>query len=145
MKNQRVNRYLYVLLGISILGSVTSCLNRDIPNKNDNNSSGTSPIDIVINTPITGSVYHLSDTVFVNAKISDAANVHEFLVKIKNNTINEVALSWTEHIHSDASIVLDTFWINDVGHHSDMELTVSASDHEGNYSEKNVSFHCHPM
>jgi len=40
---------------------------------------------------------------------------------------------------------INTFWVNNVKHHSNMVLHIDAmTDHFGAFEQKSITFHCHP-
>lgn len=96
-------------------------------------------------SPSEGQTFHHGDSVFIRFSTSFSTTLHGFEVKIVNESDND-AVVFDKHLHKHGTkIEIDTFWVNNVHHHSDMHLEIGAiKDHEGNKDIKEVHFHCHP-
>jgi hypothetical protein len=71
--------------------------------------------------------------------------MHGYDAYILNETSGDTV--WTSAVHDHGTpFHIDSLWVNDVTDHSDMLLHIEAEiDHDGNTTEKEVAFHCHPM
>lgn len=131
---------LFLITILSILSFTISC-----KDEHDHSDNPAVSADIQIMSPVTGSVFHSGDTVYIKANITSAAELHGFDVVITNASIDSVVFNTNGHAHAKTQNI-DTFWVNNVMGHSDMKLDVMAIiDHDGNKTTKSINFHCHPM
>ncbi len=103
-------------------------------------------IEFMITNPAAGSTFSMGDTVHIDAMITSSGEVHGYEVYLRNTSHNdEVVFQLEEHAH-ESPIHIHDMWVNNVMHHSDMELEiVLLVTHEGETESEKVSFHCHPM
>lgn len=102
-------------------------------------------VTITITSPTASSMFHWGDTVEIHAHVKAPFELHGWEVVIKKVPDGHVVFMAEDHVHAEEFHV-DTFWINSVTEHSDMELHVSAlMDHDGGKETKVVAFHFHPM
>lgn len=109
----------------------------------DNDKEDTGLPQIVIESPEEGTTFELGDTVHIEVDITHTAELHEYLVELKKASDGTVLFSEGEHSHSTEAHVHD-HWVNNVSDHTDMELVVTATDHNDKTNTKKVHFHCHP-
>lgn len=138
MKNNIIRFSLFMAIAASFV--MTSC-------KKDKEEETTPTVKatITVASPLTSTTYLLGDTVFVQATITCPSEMHGYDAYILNETSGDTVWTDAVHDHGDA-FTIDGFWVNDVMDHSDMLLHIEAEiDHDGNTTEKEVAFHCHPM
>lgn len=101
---------------------------------------------ISIANPTAGAMYMHGDTVHMNVSITGSGELHGYELLINNNSHNNANVySVSEHNHTENYTIQD-FWVNNVSHHSDMQLIVKAFvTHDGDFESDTVNFHCHPM
>ena len=102
-------------------------------------------VEFSFQNPSSGTMFHGGDTVFIRGTITYPKNMHGYELSLVNSSQNDTTV-FTEHKHIDSkSIEINTFWVNNVKHHSDMELHIDAmTDHFGAFERKTIKFHCHP-
>jgi len=131
----------FALFFVALAAVVTSC------KKDDENTTSTPTVTatITVDEPLAGTTYALGDTVFVHVNITCPTEMHGYDAYILNETSGDTV--WTSAVHDHGtSFHIDSLWVNDVTDHSDMLLHIEAEiDHDGNTTEKEVAFHCHPM
>lgn len=99
---------------------------------------------VSITAPTDGATIMSSDSlVNIKATIADEDQLHEYSVTLKNTTANAEVFSYSGHSHA-STLEIDTTILVKVTTHSDMELTVTASNHGGASTTEKVSFHKHP-
>lgn len=132
----RTTHILNALIATMAVFSMSACKkNKETPKS----------VEITITSPTAGSMFHLGDTVEIHAHVKANFELHGWEVVIKKVANGQVVFMAEDHVHAE-EFHIDTFWINNVTEHSDMELHVSALiDHDGNKETKVVAFHCHPM
>ena len=97
-----------------------------------------------IASPLASTTYDLGDTVFVNVTITGSEELHGYEVDMNNLTGDSTVFDAHAHNHA-SSFTINGYFVNNVTDHSEMELRVKAFiDHDDNYKEKVVEFHCHP-
>ncbi|MBR9917529.1 hypothetical protein GYB29_07575 [bacterium] len=103
-------------------------------------------ISITINTPEENATYGKNDTVFVTGSIEGPEELHGYMIEIINTSHSDsVVFEKHQHDHG-TSFQIDEMWINNVSHHSDMQLKVTVyPGHEGDEKIETFHFHCHPM
>lgn len=146
-QNFNFMKYLFKIITLVLVVSAFSLFSAcsdddktDEPSVNNANSPS-----VTIEAPAVDKVYGLNDTVFVKAHISHDSDIHIYSAEIRNIETDSVVWTYSgEHSH-DRHKHIEGYWINKVTGHSDMELTVRASDHQSNATIKKVAFHCHPM
>ncbi len=109
--------------------------------KNDHEET---PPVITINAPIEDTEYEQNDTVFFTGNITHSVDLHEYMIEMKDVDHDTVLYTSTTHTHG-TSADFNEYWVNHVADHTQMLLTVTAEDHDGNKSSKVVHFHCHPL
>lgn len=122
--------------------TLASC-KKDDDNNNPNPEPG---VTLNITSPKASDMYGLGDTVWMRTNASWTNQFHGCEVRIRNiSDGNKEVFKAEWHMHGTTASV-DTFWINNVSNHSNMELEVDMiKDHDGNKETKKVTFHCHPM
>lgn len=126
-----------LLIGVSFLIFITSCDDDD-----DMGAVDLGP-DISIVEPVEDQIFQYQDTVFINVLINHNAEVEQYTVELKNLTNDIVTFSQTSPTQGQ-NLEVTGEWVNEVQDHSDMELTVLATDEEGNSTTERVRFHCMP-
>lgn len=102
-------------------------------------------VEFNVDQPTMGQMYGLNDTIYIEGSLVSDHQLHGYELFIRNKTADSVVFS--AHGHEDMNTIhFIKIWINDVKHHSDMELVIDAFiDHEGTKQTKVIDFHCHPM
>lgn len=99
---------------------------------------------VTITSPTDGStIMSMDSLVNIKATIGDEDQLHEYSVSLKNITAGTTVFTHSGHSHT-TSLEIDTTILVKVSSHSDMELTVTASNHGGASTTEKVSFHKHP-
>lgn len=129
-----MKRITYIIAMLTTLIALQAC-------RHDHNES--LPV-ITINHPVVNATYALNDTVWIEGNITHVAELHEFVVELKDITRDTVVFTTSTHTHVTSAEIKEQ-WINNVTQHTDMLLTITADDHDGNTTTKTVNFHCHPM
>ena len=80
----------------------------------------------------------------IQVTISDEDELHDYEITIMNTTTNKEVFYYDGHEHTQ-NLMIDTTVTLDVTEHSDMTLTVMASNHGGGETTQAVSFHHHPQ
>jgi hypothetical protein len=135
-----------IILATFIVGSFIACKKEDDDNNTTTPTPTPTPVaSITIHEPEEGQMFHLDDTVHVDIHITADFEMHGYEAWIINESAGDTVWTADVHDHGD-SFEVHGEWIVDVTDHSDMKLKVSAEiDHDGNKTEKEVHFHCHPM
>lgn len=139
-------RFFWLLAIPAVLSAslfLSSCSEDDDDDKDEPTTEASSP-EITIISPTAGSTIDGGKMVEIKAEIKHSENIHEYSYEIKNVSTDKVIVSESEHIHDQEEIVIEVSWMNNVEDHSDMMLTVKASDHNDRVTMESVSFHCHP-
>lgn len=134
------------ILAAFLAASFVSCKKDEEETKKDETILTPTPVAVItIHEPEEGHVFQLADTVHVDIHITADFDMHGYDAWIINESAGDTV--WTSSLHDHGqSFEIHGEWINDVMDHSDMKLKVSAEiDHDGNTTEKEVHFHCHPM
>jgi len=128
------NTFFFALAAVAVVCFFSACKDdkptEDIP-------------QITIESPEEGAVFAQGDTVHIEVEIEHTEELHEYLVELKNASDGTVLFSEGEHSHN-MSVHVHDHWVNNVHHHTDMELVVTATDHKDKSNTKTVHFHCHP-
>lgn len=102
-------------------------------------------VEFSIMNPAEGAMYMLGDTVKIEGSVAYEPGLHGYSLEVINTHMDSTVFYIDEHAHG-GEINFSEFWVNDVMHHSDMLLIVSAAvNHEGDTESDTVHFHCHPM
>lgn len=94
---------------------------------------------ITIESPLSGSIFTESDTVWIAYQISAKDDVHEYEVVMRNETENRTVFNKPGHSHSN-QINERVYFIPAVAANAEMKLTVRNMDHNGTITEKSVQF-----
>lgn len=134
-----------IFIAISIIAVSCKKDKEETTNTNNNNSTPTPVASITIHSPIAGTTIEHMDTVEIDVHIDADFEMHGYDAYLINETADDTV--WTASLHDHAnSYEVTGEWINVVTDHSDMKLKVVAEiDHDGNTTEKEIEFHCHPM
>lgn len=99
---------------------------------------------ITLQSPADSVTVEYGDTVWMTGTITHTAELHEYMLELKNHDTDSVYFTNTTHTH-ETSVSFNEYWVNNVTEHTDMMFTITATDHDDNKSTKSVHFHCHPM
>jgi hypothetical protein len=121
--------FLFSFLTI-IASTVVSC-------RKDDETHGQTTVAIL--SPAAGIALNEQDTVWIKAELSSEDNLHEFSVSVKNLSDGTNAYTYNGHSH-DKQASVNVYYLPSVDADSDMELTVTAMDHNGNKVSKTVVF-----
>jgi hypothetical protein len=137
MKTKQILISISFLITLAL--SISSCSEEETP-VIDNPQ-----VEFNIQNPSSGAMFHSGDTVRVQGTITYPKSMHGYELSLINSSQNDTMV-FSEHEHIDSkSIEINTFWVNDVKHHSNMELHIDAmTDHFGAFERKTITFHCHP-
>lgn len=143
MIKNKISTIITVLLLVATTAFTSSC------NKSDDDNTNTTPADnfsAQITSPEAGKVFPNATSVKIEATISNDKELHGYAVRIINKSMNDAEVFKTEHKHMHSkSYTISEEWVNNVTHHSDMQLQIIAyTDHEGTERVKTIDFHCHP-
>ncbi|MFX3625936.1 MAG: DUF4625 domain-containing protein [bacterium] len=143
MKRNKITTLVTIMLLFATTAFVSSC------NKSDDDNPDPTPTDnfsTKVTSPEEGKTFHSGATVKIEAEISDDKELHGYAVRIINKSMNDTEVFKSEHRHMHAkSYTISETWVNNVTHHSDMQLQIIAYiDHEGTERVQTVDFHCHP-
>lgn len=143
MKKNKITTLVTIMLLFATTAFVSSC------NRNDDEDNTTTPVDnfsAAVTSPEEGKVFPNGSTIKIEATLSNDTELHGYAVRIINKSMNDAEVFKVEHKHMHAkSYTISEEWVNNVSHHSDMQLQIIAYvDHEGTERVKTVNFHCHP-
>ncbi|MBL0309165.1 MAG: hypothetical protein IPP77_05660 [Bacteroidetes bacterium] len=138
MKN---NKSLIIsLLAISALFSIffVSC-------SKDENTHLLTTASIIIDSPLSSSIYSPNDTVKISGTITSDSTLHGYQIYLRNKADKSSIAIFNVHEHA-TQITIDQFWVNTIiTDTTDVELEIIAAlDHDGNSIGKKVSFKCIP-
>lgn len=126
-----------LLVSISFIFFIASCSDDDDMGAVDLGPS------ISIVEPVEDQIFEFQDTVSINVLINHDANIEQYTLELRNLTTEIMLLSQTNPTQGQ-NLEITGEWVNEVQDHSDMELTVLATDEEGNSSTERVRFHFMP-
>lgn len=97
-------------------------------------------------SPTPGQMFGLGDTVNIDGMMSSESMMHGFEFEVVNTAMND-SVVYHAHKHMDSKMIhVHDYWINNVKHHSNMELRIHAiTSHFEEKETKVIPFHCHPM
>jgi len=100
---------------------------------------------IEVSSPSDDATYTSGDTLRLRGTISDPDELHEYEIKLvcKKATGDSLHYQFSEHKHAK-SVNIDRDIRLMVMEHSDMELIIKASNHDGKVSQKVIHLHVHP-
>ena len=155
-----IKRFLPVFIGLLTVSPIlfSSCKQEGCTDEaatnydsdaDDDDGSCIYPADNIVfnvSNPAVGSTFSLGDTVHIDAMITTDGDVHGYELYIRNTSHDDMVVFQKEvHAH-ESPVHIHEMWVNDVDHHSDMELEiVLVADHDGSKESHKVNFHCHPM
>lgn len=97
----------------------------------------------VVSAPTAGSMYQSGDQLPIEVVFEDADQLHEYSVEVLDKNLNTTVFSMSGHSH-DKTVTIDTMVTLSVTMHSDFEMTVEVSNHNGEEATETVEFHVHP-
>ncbi len=97
----------------------------------------------VVSAPTDGSTYHSGDQLPIEVVFEDADELHEYSVEVLDKNLNTTIFSMSGHSHNKI-MTIDTMVTLNVAMHSDFEMTVEVSNHNGEEAKETVEFHVHP-
>ncbi len=100
---------------------------------------------INLTSPSVSAMYNNADTVFINATVTRATDMHGYDYTLKKVSDQSLVHSGASASHAKNYTVSD-FWVNNVASHTDMEFTLTiylTHDHNENQVIKRT-IHCHP-
>lgn len=146
--------FKYLLFGLITLTAVScgkegckdpTATNYDPDAKKDDGSCIYPEAELIISSPEPGAMYGLGEDVMISAQATYTESMHGWELFLVNTTTGDTVHTAEAHDHGTVLNISST-WVNDVGDHSDMELTVITElEHSGSILVKHVQFHCHPM
>lgn len=105
----------------------------------------TNVITITGTEPVAGTVFKKNDVINVKGTIeASEKKIVSYSVKITNKTMGTDVFNEIKEAN-DKSVSYDESWTNNVTHHSDMMLIISATDKKDFTESDTTHFHCHPM
>lgn len=134
-----INRiFSFGMAFVAVTIGFTSCDDEETP-------VDESPV-ITIGEPTEGETVNSGDTLHIewSANAGEGHDLHEALVILDNVTAGTIAFSDTPEVHGLTTFNYHEHVVPTVTAHSDFELTVTVSDHDGNESTKVVNLHVHP-
>ncbi|NVK26877.1 MAG: hypothetical protein HWE14_02470 [Flavobacteriia bacterium] len=125
---------------LGLIAALVACTEEDPVQDNP-----TPTVEFSTLNPAEGAMYMLGDTVSIEGSIAYEPGLHGYSIELINMQMDSTVFYMDEHAH-DGEIIFDEYWVNNVMHHSDMMLIVSAAiNHEGDTETDTTHFHCHPM
>ena len=98
---------------------------------------------ITISSPTSGQAFDGGDTVYVKANVTSEEEMHGWVVAIRKLPTKQVVFMDDVHDHL-TEYNINTYWVNNLSAHSDMEVEVIAYiGHDGDSTSKKVEFHSH--
>jgi hypothetical protein len=98
---------------------------------------------LTLNSPKAGDVFGATDTVKIRGSVTNTtgAELHGYSITLKKNTDNTILFNKTQHAHG-ATLSFDEIFVNN-NQNSTITLEISvAIDHDGNKTNKNITFTC---
>ena len=132
-----ISNIVWILLPFTLL-LVQSC-------KEDKEDEHESDPLVTLTSPTINRMYPLGDTVWIKGSLSHDEDMHEYHVTLQNTSQDSVVYDSVVNIHGMKQADFSHYWVNSVSGHSDMKLTVNATDHHAKTGKSEVHFHCHPM
>lgn len=113
--------------------------------KHEDNGQDTEAPTINIISPTATDSYMSGDTVSIQANFTDNDQLHEISASLTRTHNGQTEEVWTysTHSHTTEFTLSETYVVEVPGMHNEFELTVEASDHNGNSDSKTISFHVH--
>lgn len=103
----------------------------------------TETVAVVINSPTEGSTMHNGDNLNVNVTFTDPTELHNYSVKVMNETDSTTVLDVSGHSHT-TTYTVDTTITLSVSAHSDFKVIATATNHASESATKDAHFHVHP-
>lgn len=136
-----MNRFhLPFILLLTSLTLFIACDENDDPNQTDTEA----PV-INIMSPTATSMYMSGDSAHIHVVISDNDELHEYSAVIERTHMGNTVEVWSDsgHEHTEQKMIHADYVIDVPGMHNDFTLRVTASDHSGNETSEEVSWHVH--
>ena len=100
---------------------------------------------INITAPINNATYEYGDTVYLKGTITTDEEMHGYTLLIRTFDDKTPVFDAEKHVHG-TTLSIDTFWVNNVAVHTNMELvTTVVVNHIGDMDSTITQFHCHPL
>jgi hypothetical protein len=116
--------------------TASSCHKHDDHNHDDHNHSH-SNTEIQILSPANNSSFSATDSVPINAVLTNASGVHHYQLNVTNPATGEVAFSAAGHSHS-TRVEFSDYYKPSIASTGNLLLNVLAFDHTGNVSSSKV-------
>lgn len=112
--------------------------------KQNNESSGSSAVDIIITSPENNQTFHKGDTVHINASVNYDGQLHGCEVKIIDTVSGFTLYDDAQHVHSDKFEINDR-WYNELSSPAVLKLWIIAyTDHNGSEVKKERTIYVEP-
>ena len=112
--------------------------------KKDSTPVEPSSISIDLSNPTEGQVYRKGDTVFVNAVVSYATQLHAYELSITKDTSNTNVFYEYKHVSTD-KFTISSYWVDTLASATDLTLKVMVQiDHNGNQRFIKTTLKCQP-
>ncbi len=129
-----INKHIYkpVILGLISITALFSACRKD-------SEAGEKAPQVSFVSPVASQMYLEGDTLWIRANISSEDDLHDYSIKVKNNTENNEAFVYNGHAH-DKVFTTNLYFIPSVAADAHMTLTVTTTDHNGATTSKSVDF-----
>jgi len=133
--------YLLIMVLMTMGITLSGC------HKHEDDPSAPGP-SINVTSPSDNSTFNSGDTIRLRGTLTDADELHEYEIKLvqksdHKNAHDSVYYQFSEHKHAK-SINIDRDIVVTVADHSDFELEISVSNHNGKTAQKTLHLHFMP-
>jgi hypothetical protein len=125
------NIVITIVMGVFLVGLMSCERDRDEPKLSEPTAH--------IHTPMDGGTYQAGDTIPIQIHFEDADELHEFSVKVRNQTTNIEEFSRDGHSHNNF-YEANTFVILSPTTTTNFELEAMVSNHNGLMTTETISF-----
>lgn len=122
--------------GLLVLIAAASC------QKKDSTTVNADGVTISISSPTEGRVFHIGDTVHIDAEISYATQLHGYTVQVKDKATGRLLYDNEGHTH-DSKLTVADHWVADSARAAQLVLT-TVIDHENHEQSKTINFSIQP-
>ena len=126
-----------------LLASLTFFVACDEDDDHDHMDTEAPVINIM--SPTSTAMYMSGDSAHIHVVITDNDELHEYSAVIERTHMGSTVEVWNEsgHEHTQQKMIHADYVIDVPGMHNDFTLRVTASDHSGNETTDEVSWHVH--
>lgn len=112
----------------------------------DDDDDVVNPVDeITITAPTDGAIVNAGQSVAITGTITGKHEIHGYSLFVRQKTDGKVLFTKDVHDHSSNIAINETWAIDTVAKHKELELEVRATlDHDGNTMSKKITLHALP-